>query len=256
MSLYTLNNNGEDIFNQNTINTIEESNLFFSKVEYFNDPYELRPQFDFSFTDEEFLHKQKLIHIQKMTNKTEKEIDEDLSSIVENKIHRNPHYWQPFITQLTQTIRDEVGILCLTTDPANILMWAHYAQQNRGICLGFSWSNVTEFFGEAQEIQYVDTLPKINMFSLDINKQVDQMFFTKHNHWAYEKEWRIIEENGPGRKKYPQELLKEIIFGLNVPDKDKERIINLTKKHNKDIKFFTCYANPNDYQFSLHELET
>jgi hypothetical protein len=32
--------------------------------------------------------------------------------------------------------RDNVGVLSLTTNPTNGVMWAHYADQSKGVCVG------------------------------------------------------------------------------------------------------------------------
>src|SRR5688500_14230662 len=42
------------------------------------------------------------------------------------------------IRELTERFLNERGVACFTENPDNLLMWSHYADGGRGICLAFS----------------------------------------------------------------------------------------------------------------------
>lgn len=92
-----------------------------------------------------------------------------------------------------------VGVLSLTEDPLNELMWSHYACSHSGFAVGLDATN--KFFqpkpgepkvcGELMNVIYTDTIPVVYVEAgtMDIPKEI---FFTKATAWSYEKEWRMI----------------------------------------------------------------
>lgn len=85
------------------------------------------------------------------------------------------------------------GVLCLTEKPDNLLMWSHYADEHRGLCVGFHPHGSP--FELLYPVTYVDEIPEIDFLSQDEDRH------TKHFHaaichkascWSYEREWRAI----------------------------------------------------------------
>ena len=115
-----------------------------------------------------------------------------------------------FRGRIRSTLNSLAAILSLTTRPDDILMWAHYADAHRGICLGFA----PGCFEEAKPVQYSDTLPVVPVFSAT-EEHMHQICMTKSGHWRYEEEWRVVTAE-PGVREYPSEGLVEIILGLRT----------------------------------------
>ncbi|MCD5986411.1 DUF2971 domain-containing protein [Pseudomonas sp. CDFA 553] len=83
------------------------------------------------------------------------------------------------------------GFLCFSRSYSSPVQWAHYGDKHRGICLGFDIPA-----GDLHRITYtdnrlgyepneVDTEEKRHAWSLGF-------FTTKHSHWHYEEEERMI----------------------------------------------------------------
>lgn len=85
--------------------------------------------------------------------------------------------------------REKIGILCLTEDPLNILMWSHYAANHTGICIGFDTEHSP--FNCAVNVSYSTERPKAE-FNSAPEELIDRVLLRKSQHWQYEKEWRII----------------------------------------------------------------
>jgi hypothetical protein len=119
-----------------------------------------------------------------------------------------------------ETARD-YGLLCFSEEWNNILLWSHYADQHRGVCLGFDVSGSSDSFG------HVEYTPNRMPFP----KTLDQFFMwdllrTKFKRWEYEKEWRVFTrlEDGKwnecaGRLLYFLDfsrdlVLREVILGV------------------------------------------
>lgn len=117
------------------------------------------------------------------------------------------------------------GIICTSTHWRSPVMWAHYAKNHTGVCLGF---DVPE--GHARKMDYA---PERVLLNLDPSKPAHgvngdtfaQMAFTKYSQWAYEEEWRItgsLDEPDPLNGRYyvpfgPTLSLREIIVGARCP---------------------------------------
>jgi len=79
------------------------------------------------------------------------------------------------------------GLLSCSSEWTCPVLWAHYSEKHKGICLGF---DVPE--ERATDIEYVQTrLPPPK--KLD-ERVAHQMLFTKYSGWAYEKEVRVYTE--------------------------------------------------------------
>jgi hypothetical protein len=115
------------------------------------------------------------------------------------------------------------GLVCFSASWTNPVMWAHYAEQHRGICLGF---DIPEEIG--QRVTYVDQrLPFPSLFALHEKERLraaQSFLFTKFSSWSYEEEVRATllldpttEEQGRFFVSFGPDLaLAEIIIGSGV----------------------------------------
>jgi hypothetical protein len=99
---------------------------------------------------------------------------------------------------------DAVGILCLTTKWDDILMWSHYGDHHKGICVGFRTDK--DAFQLAHDVTYTADLPVIRRPSDDHDAVLRKAFLTKADCWRYENEWRILRPK--------QDLLEKVETGL------------------------------------------
>jgi hypothetical protein len=104
------------------------------------------------------------------------------------------------------------SVCCFSTNPLNELMWAHYADNNRGVCLEFDLSKTPELHEKLFPIEYDDNFPEIN--SMD---DLPDALLRKRTAWTNEEEWRIL-TNCKGVKPFDKDALTSIYFGCNVTD--------------------------------------
>jgi hypothetical protein len=112
-------------------------------------------------------------------------------------------------------------LLCFSEVWDESLMWAHYAAKHTGVCLGFDVRDCL-----AEKVTYVaerlhhnfagETVP----FSPEGQRIVQQSLYTKHDGWAYEKEWRVYTDqavrhvDGNFYADFSNDLrLREVILG-------------------------------------------
>lgn len=138
-------------------------------------------------------------------------------------------------------ILDEYKILSLSRHPDNMQMWAHYANNYCGVCIGFDMSNVEE---KLRKVKYT----KKKLKPIFIDREDDQQsreteivynnLLYKSYFWKYEKEIRIIKKTPNMYYNLPQNAIKCIIFGnvLEIDPTDIERIAGVCEE--KNIKMY------------------
>jgi len=108
--------------------------------------------------------------------------------------------------------RNKARILSLTTNEANPLMWSHYADSHRGICIGFS-TEACQDLKKVFPVKYSDKIVNIG------GKHSDGLFSKKHTAWSYEQEWRLATD----KQEYvdlPDNSIVSVIFGGRVDSRD------------------------------------
>lgn len=142
------------------------------------------------------------------------------------------------------------GMVCFSFKWSNPVLWAHYADKHKGICLGF---DVPDEY--VRPVEYVDErLP----FPTEANEQIAQIWiFTKFSGWRYEDECRIFanlnqEENGnyfSGFKECKM-ALREVILGCEC-QLDPACISVLLDPYDEDVRVIK--ARPSDETFDMIE---
>ena len=60
------------------------------------------------------------------------------------------------------------AVLCFTDSPSNMLMWSHYADSHKGICLEFDTEKnelTPNVFDKIYQVEYTKSYPKINFIT-------------------------------------------------------------------------------------------
>tara|TARA_R110001583_G_scaffold187468_1_gene348800 strand:- start:313 stop:1716 length:1404 start_codon:yes stop_codon:yes gene_type:complete len=157
-----------------------------------------------------------------------------------------------FFSNIDQQL-NEVGIFSMSTCSLVQLMWAHYAEDHKGICIGFSPTEGGKL-GDSEhciQVSYSDNIPKMSAegfksqmsFSMAESGRMYtssyQLSFSddtlrsaissKPRCWSYEKEWRYVEPIS-GEFPWPGKL-SEIVFGLKCPEERRQYYINLAERN-------------------------
>ena len=167
---------------------------------------------------------------------------------------------------LSAPVFDEKKHLSDKKEFLNELMWAHYADSHRGICIKYRFCesisqlgntnvNVVSYF---KDVEYSDEA--LNTYSNKNAINMKDAFFLKGKQWEYENELRFIyfdlnSNSDYGTISIPN-CIEAIYFGLNCSKEDKERIISImkTKKHvTKDLRGTVISEEP--IQFYQMELD-
>ncbi|MFQ2217622.1 DUF2971 domain-containing protein [Aeromonas enteropelogenes] len=118
------------------------------------------------------------------------------------------HFETPFLMQRINEQIDDYGIVSLSETPRNLLMWAHYANEHKGICIGYKCNlfdslpyPISNHISNAEsytpvKVNYDNIRPQViseNHSEIDkVKSYVLQQLTTKSDDWMYEKEHRCI----------------------------------------------------------------
>jgi len=148
-----------------------------------------------------------------------------------------------------KTVAKRAGVICFTRSWQNPMMWAHYGNKHRGICLGF---DVDE-----EHLKKVEYIPEQLQYEIDMEKEYgglkpqffERLLSLKYEGWRYEQELRV---HVPLDEKHPTGFyftnftgnmeLREVILGprclVSIEDVKKHLC---AYKHSVTV-FKTCIA--------------
>jgi len=188
--------------------------------------------------------------------------DESQSNNLTNYLRANAH-------------RNKTGALCLTRNPFNLLMWAHYAEEHQGAVVGID-TKISGLECESENIInakngsviYTSVRPQASELPLSFDQISDRtaletMFLHKSMHWAYEEEVRVLKVINPDYDELtvvhkgmsfsdfviPKDSIKEIYLGSRFKQNLESReLANDILTRLPDIKFASCYLSKNKWE--------
>ena len=147
----------------------------------------------------------------------------------------HPDERSKIVTEYTQEFNDRFGVLSMTADFNNNAMWEKYANQHKGLCIGFDSEMLFERVGGGGKVEYVNHLPVIEFLKDDVKLWHIKNIFFKEDKWSFEKEYRLHkmwEDKATDDERnieLPQSCIREVILGKDMPPQDKEEIQEIIK---------------------------
>lgn len=99
-------------------------------------------------------------------------------------------------------LRNTTGVSCFSESEDSLLMWAHYANNHRGMCVEYDLLEINRILRfTAIPVIYSGERTCFNFFIPESIEQDGLKLFiqsvtSKSPEWSYEKEWRIIRDQG------------------------------------------------------------
>lgn len=155
-----------------------------------------------------------------------------------------------YFDDFLEHVRSHTFIISLTSSKANPLMWSHYSDGHKGICIGYDVSKIVKESNHLNKVVYSNErvewpcvmfgAKKKDWEKYGLEQIVFRTAYTKSKDWAYEKEYRIVSTDYGNENDFVEKraMVKEIYIGCEVPDKKVKDIIAFVKKLNRNIKIF------------------
>jgi hypothetical protein len=157
--------------------------------------------------------------------------------------------------RLVRDYNDKAGIFCLAATSNNILMWSHYADHHRGICLEFRTDVKDSIFRMAQPVTYGEEFPHLDLLRLvqDENfREATPWMLTKSPCWSYEHEWRILDfENGRGIRVFPPACLSTVILGCCIPDAERKKVTSWAQNFPTPVRVLQAKKSNTNFRLEI-----
>lgn len=194
----------------------------------------------------------------------------ELSEIAYNS--KDPFYTEettPVEVEMGLTIRQietelrryyERGVCSFSTSYASPLLWSHYGDQHKGLCIGYSLNRRPRpnpqrvIYGGKRSIRTTLLIKALVQGDLQAVKELDRdVLLRKARGWNYEKEWRLIGHQGDQDSPL---LLKEVTFGLRCPLSVMHSVIHALKGRTAPVQYFRVYEVGGRFVLRRTELDT
>lgn len=94
------------------------------------------------------------------------------------------------IAEFQKAALDSMGVFSASRDPRNELIWAHYADEHRGVCIQFA-TYQDELFLLAKRVLYGQKFPSL-LLPAPASQPPQEHYLIKSVAWSYENEWRVV----------------------------------------------------------------
>lgn len=136
--------------------------------------------------------------------------------------------WQREIGKLFRDkVHESLGVCCFCGDSTQkeLLMWSHYADSHKGLCIVFDAGRA--FTANLHKVTYTREIPEpFRWYEYDFSGENFRYFLSKSWPWRYEDEYRLVCPNAPNSKVYfNKESLLEVRFGLRASTNTVSRIV-------------------------------
>lgn len=171
--------------------TLLRCHLWMSSRPHFNDPFDCRPFIDMAASDEEKTQWLREYLRGKFPGATDHWLDDEAT----RRVHHPDTDTVETLQEARRRIQegtDKIGVLSLTATCEPILLWSHYTDGHRGVCLEFRSVEEKDLFAAARKVEYLDKYPVIKAYSDKDPERFAIAVLTKSKAWSYEQEWRVI----------------------------------------------------------------
>ena len=223
---------------------LKKQQVYYSSPLSFNDPFECKPHFVMPTKEE--------VVVELLAHGA---LKSSLKSKT-RKILKGCKELLPAYQSRAMEYVEKYGIFCLKSSNTNLLMWAHYAQDHKGLCFEFEVDiegvYVDDDFGSVGKVKYSSDYPKLNMLLLHqlvfCNVQNDQkimefltnLMLTKSIDWLYEQEYRGVLSpiigGGIGLKSFESRKLKSVTFGARAEESFIKKTVELIGSYPSEIE--------------------
>jgi hypothetical protein len=246
---------------ERAIQILSANSIYLPSPKQLNDPFEFSAKIKQDYNDSE---RQEILDIVSKTRLGLSEEQFDKTTDKRSEMAKTEAFTYIASLELKGVLKylyEFSGVTCLTAHYDDPLLWAHYADSHKGVCLVFNRiGKPCPLIDEALPVIYKDELVELDFFEYlkrsDLfSETIDELFYTKHSKWAYEKEWRVvIPSTRPLTEEertiafHPSNLCK-IILGDRITVEHRNKIRKIVSQ--REGIFFVVQAKIRDDTYGL-----
>ena len=226
---------------------IENQNLFYSTALDFNDPFELPTEQMEIYDDYTYIEKF-------VVNGSSEEVKE---KILNNFKKDSFQFYKRNINSWNK-MKEDFGISCFSKSPLINLMWSHYSDKHKGVCIGFNFNKYEQPLSPIQmPVRYIKSLETYDYLNM-LNENIGDIFMynwllTKSSVWNYEKEIRQILVYSKGLQPINIKSIEQIYLGLKFDKTQLKELEELLKNNNLEhTKIIDTKIDPSTFSIKTN----
>jgi hypothetical protein len=257
-------------FSVNTLQLLTYEQVYYASPAKFNDPLDCDPtlQIDIELKSLERLC-YKMLEGRVGDENARKKIGHHRYMSTEHGDYRTNAaaeecYRQDLLAEIRDLLFGEfeaVGVLSMARRWNCPLMWSHYADQHRGLCIGYdlrenACPNIRPInYGGSRSIKLSDLVAwKIDGSESSAKRVRDIFFFSKAANWRYEREWRdLADEAGSSPAPF---RIREIYFGWRCSHIVVVNVVKLLMDSARAIKFYHVHPHEDSFRLKRSDVDT
>lgn len=228
-------------WDENGKKVLKNCQLYLARPDSFEDKYDCNPIIE-PLSFEEF----RQFTYNKLRNDNPRLDDNRLVMEVEKLWDISPmrdlKLFQKEIDRLRHEFSDVFGVLSMTEIPDNPFMWREYGDNHTGFCIGIDGKEIAKLIGGGGSVIYDDEIPHYKFGTISNDRQIEITILHKHSKYKDEKEYRATKmQDHPYSEEeriihFPQEAVKMIYLGKNMPDVCKQEARIIIKENYPEAK--------------------
>lgn len=238
--------------NKHSIQNLKHGQVWFSKPEKLNDPFDCAIPFTFNWTDDDLILFYDSQYNELKNQNKNTTVPHHIDFFFDNG--RPNQRYKRFVDNLQKDLSiqlhnriSQLGIACFTEKKDDILMWSNYANSHKGFCIEFDTSYAPfHTLNALQKVVYDSKYPSLSPVAILKSKGIpDDVLKTKSTRWEYENEWRLVTVKGNTALEYDPKALTAIYFGCSMSEKYMRQISILFT--NSNIQLFKMQRSKTDF---------
>lgn len=243
---------------------VTKRELYFAQPHSLNDPYDVRPPYNFVVPDidievarNRIREAGKSIRPELTDEELEYEVELRLRSILQNPVE---YFRKNRMDHVLDSSRyDTIGILSFCSAFDNEPMWAHYGNNYNGFAIGFNTVKLARALNcTVGLVDYNDT--PLDYYIMGENSGLlERELFRKSTKWKSEQEVRFLTVGiGLYRDRvntFPVEAVEEIVLGLNTSKQVQSEIIAAANLTIPGIPFYKIVVKADSFGFDKEKLK-
>lgn len=242
---------------------ITKRELYFAQPHSLNDPYDVRPPYNFivpQINIEEARKKirdaGRAIEPDLSEEQLEQEVEIRLNSIMQDPVK---YFKRNRMDHVLDSSRyDTIGVLSFCSSFDNEPMWAHYGNNHNGFAVGFNTVRLARALNcTVGLVDYNDTPLDYHIMG-DNSGLLEKELFRKSTKWKPEQEIRFL-TIGVGLYRdrtniFPIEAVEEIVFGLSTSKQVQDEIIEAANQAIPGTAFYKIAVKADAFGFEKERI--
>jgi hypothetical protein len=267
--------------NDYSINCLKSSQLWFSDLDKFNDPFEgsyiLNEKLTYT-TRRQLMNR--VTPNKSKVNEAERKRMLAEAGVTDNGANRSEFCFKlakrDFKEALIRTVHNSKAVCLSHYDSDSIkdplyenLMWSHYADGLRGFCIVLDRQILFDYlYDEKLSIRPIPVIYQDSPITLSLNdyvrsnhilggsdnlmiEEVTKTIGCKSTAWEYENEFRFLSLEDDNLQPYAPEALLEIIIGEKMPRDLQKLVIDTAKSANPNVVIKLARLKKNSYKLGI-----